>query len=739
MARPVPPLRLLAKSSKQPETPRAEETLVGHTAAVMASAEVLLERTGRDQLSILGLEPETWMTAFKRIVLLACWLHDLGKANDQFQDLVRGGRRGKRQAIRHEALSYYIARTLLNEPLRLRFAPEDLTLALWAGAGHHRKFPPEAPSPGSGHRLLLWTDHTDFRKVLKLGEAKLGLVIPPVSRCELRPARLVQVEFRRRAIEEQRVWRGLSLERRRLLAATKACVIAADVGGSALPRQKGVKLKPWIRAAFDRTPTKNEIEQVVRARLGDHELRDFQKKLGRSTARVTLALAGCGSGKTVAAYHWAASCAPNRRLYFCYPTTGTTTEGFRDYLHGLDVEARLVHGRSAVDVEIFDLFDENVSQQAPVFALEAWSTPVTCCTVDAVLGLIQNQRRALFSWPSLAASAFIFDEVHAYDKRLFGALLRFLEICCGAHCLLMTASLPRARLEAIRTVVEELQIVRGPRELEEHPRYRKEQTKLDELLAEALKNGNRILWVSNSVRTVLEIAEGWALEGPTPLIYHSRFRYMDRVARHGAVIDRFKAPRGIPSIALTTQVCEMSLDISADLLITDLAPVPSLIQRLGRLNRRARPGDGKKPLPFVVLEPEHALPYRKDDLQRARLWLDQLGGVHLSQADLASAWETLGDTMPIEEVESAWTNGGFKTSPLHLRDATYGVTVILAEDAALVRKRKVDPVKVRLPMPQPPRAAWPDYEDWYDKRIHAYVPPAEALNYDALKGGRWNH
>ena len=33
-----------------------------------------------------------------------------------------------------------------------------------------------------------------------------------------------------------------------------------------------------------------------------------------------------------------------------------------------------------------------------------------------------------------------------------------------------------------------------------------------------------------------------------------------------------------PGFAATTQVAEMSLDLSADLLVTDLAPIPALIQ-----------------------------------------------------------------------------------------------------------------------------------------------------------------
>src|SRR5258707_1384516 len=59
-------------------------------------------------------------------------------------------------------------------------------------------------------------------------------------------------------------------------------------------------------------------------------------------------------------------------------------------------------------------------------ALEKWSTPLVSCTVDRVLGLVQNNRRGLYAWPSIAGAACVFDEVHAYDEKLFAALLRFL-------------------------------------------------------------------------------------------------------------------------------------------------------------------------------------------------------------------------------------------------------------------------------------------------------------------------
>ena len=59
-------------------------------------------------------------------------------------------------------------------------------------------------------------------------------------------------------------------------------------------------------------------------------------------------------------------------------------------------------------------------------SLRAWGQQVIACTVDTVLGLVQNNRRALFSFPAIIEGAIVFDEIHSYDEKLFGALVRFL-------------------------------------------------------------------------------------------------------------------------------------------------------------------------------------------------------------------------------------------------------------------------------------------------------------------------
>lgn len=736
--------RLLAKSSKAPNTPRGAETLPGHTANVLAAAQVLLDETGDAQLSALGLSVSIWREPFRREVLLAALCHDLGKANDQFQAMVRG-RREEQQAIRHEALSLLIVQqTALREWLAAPLQGVDtLNFVLWAAAGHHRKFPPSDPARGTGTLVSLLLGHQDFRHTLALGAHRLGLGDPPVlTDCQWRltggdspTSWLKQLALRARAH-----WDNCSDEHRRFLGAVKACVIAADVAGSALPRE-GEKIIPWIKKALSRRPGVGQLDKIVTDRLGAKAPRPFQEALGNTGARVVLAEAGCGNGKTIGAYVWAVRRAPGKRLFFSYPTTGTATEGFRDYLIDPDLDAQLVHGRAAVDLELLGV-DDDGEREDPLAALETWSALIISCTVDTVLGLTQNHRRGLYAWPIMANSAFVFDEIHAYDNRLFAALLRFLISCRGLPCLLMTASLPKPKRTILEKTLaelgESLEIVEGPADLETLPRYRR--LLGDDpwgVVKQVLGENGKVLWVVNTVDRALKIADEARDQSLAPLVYHSRFRYVDRVRQHGRVIEAFRADG--PVLVVATQVAEMSLDLSADLLVTDMAPIAAIIQRLGRLNRRATPESPIPPKPFLVVPTDTEAPYRDqehpDPFALSHVWLERLGTVAISQKDLALTWAGLDDGSVHELLESAWLDGGFETTPRHLRESAPGLTVILAEDAVAVERGELDAVRMRIPMNSPKHNDW---KSWPEV-AYARVPPGECILYDPERGARWNH
>lgn len=79
----------------------------------------------------------------------------------------------------------------------------------------------------------------------------------------------------------------------------------------------------------------------------------------------------------------------------------------------------------------------------------------------------------------------------------------------------------------------------------------------------------------------------------------------------------------------------MSLDLDADLLITEAAPIPSLIQRFGRCFRRPAREDEFGEI--FVYWPENEWPYERPDLEQARPFVDELASIGrlVSQADLA--------------------------------------------------------------------------------------------------------
>lgn len=97
-------------------------------------------------------------------------------------------------------------------------------------------------------------------------------------------------------------------------------------------------------------------------------------------------------------------------------------------------------------------------------------------------------------------------------------------------------------------------------------------------------------------------------------LIHSRFRPVDR-ERHTKLLfgtgDR---------IVIATQAVEAGVDVSARLVITELAPWSSLVQRMGRCNRRADIPDAE--VLWVSIEPdakgELLLPYKADELDKAR-------------------------------------------------------------------------------------------------------------------------
>lgn len=132
--------------------------------------------------------------------------------------------------------------------------------------------------------------------------------------------------------------------------------------------------------------------------------------------------------------------------------------------------------------------------------------------------------------------------------------------------------------------------------------------------------------VDRAVQVYQSLAAAGALRGTDMRLVHSRFRPADRAHWREAFLNRAACAPGIDRIIVATQVVEAGVDMSAGVLITELAPWPSLVQRIGRCARYGGVGE------IVVADaaPKDdaaAAPYSKDELDAARHALSLLSDV----------------------------------------------------------------------------------------------------------------
>lgn len=665
---------LLAKSSVSGKPPK---TLVEHTRDVIAAASFLYgnesqpTRLAREWLRFFRLESADY-NRFLANTLAAAAFHDPGKANDGFQKVVT---HAGDQSIRHEHLSGL----LLSRPefrAWLQHNPLlDFDIVLASVISHHLKVDDsqwgQPLSLAKTFRVL--ADRTDFAILLDTIGSALRLPVP------FRPNLPLLWSFQLTAnafcfsqlLEDakhkaRRFERTLKSNPQRLalLLAVKAALLAADSAGSGVVRV-GHDLESWIKAAFGEPLTGADVRQkVIEPRIRDIEtkihktlvLQDFQKQTAMLGERALL-LAPCGSGKTLAAWQWIAARlekTPATRVLFLYPTRATATEGFRDYVSWAPAEdAALAHGTAAYDLE--EMFENPADSRAEkdftaedrLYALGLWTKRLFSATADQFLAFMQNQYGPLCLLPLLVDSVVVVDEVHSFDKQMFSALVKFLKRF-DVPVLCMTASLITSRRDTLikkcglQLFPDNLQGLDDLRTRAEHPRYHLQKVSQEEakrIAEQAFTAKGKVLWVVNQVRQCqdLAIALGKEIGEAKVLCYHSRFKLEHRRVQHKAVVDAFQTKPG-PLLAVTTQVCEMSLDLDADILITEEAPIPSLIQRMGRCNRHSKPGDKKIGKVFIY-PAQDSKPYLPEELVLARKFAADLNGKILSQSDLEIAME----------------------------------------------------------------------------------------------------
>lgn len=726
---------VLAKSLRDPKSPpRLEETLMGHTFTVLESFRIIFgcnakapTRLALCWLSFFKLSKDDF-AAFYINALAACGLHDPGKANNGFQDMV--ARRKGVQSIRHEHLSALllwlppIAEWLDSVPLA------DRRIVFSAVVGHHLR----ARAEDFAEPL-----DTDVKSFLIYPDAILEILDRLAHEMETpsRPLGLIEslwsfdedAGFDLSSLRDQikKSFRRFNRELRanpklnRVLIAVRAALILADSSGSAMARE-GKDMKAWLKSAFDGELNRDYVlQQIIEPRIrqivlkeGSFTWSDFQNAAEGLPDRALL-LAPCGSGKTLAAWRWIKARLDDRpvsRIIFLYPTRATATEGFHDYVSWApESDASLATGTASYELAgMFENVEDDrrskdFTTEDRLYALGFWHRRVFSATVDQFFGFMQQTYRSVCLTPLLADSVVVVDEAHSFDPSLFSALKLFLKNF-NVPVLCMTATLPAIRrsdltegcgLEVFPKSTEAFPDLETCAAMPRYLIHRLDgEDAAEQIALEALNAGKRVLWVVNKVARCQRLAKNLKA-----LCYHSRFKLEDRKQRHTEVVSAFKNSPG-PILAVTTQVCEMSLDLDAELLISETAPITSIIQRLGRLNRHARPGSERIGEAFFY-PPQDDMPYSLEDLAGRDAFLDVLEGKTASQSQLEELLEKYGPAEIERENYSAFLEDGPWAHPRELRDiADFTVNALLDSDVPryfelLNQQKEIDGLLLPVP------------------------------------------
>jgi CRISPR-associated endonuclease/helicase Cas3 len=286
------------------------------------------------------------------------------------------------------------------------------------------------------------------------------------------------------------------------------------------------------------------------------------------------------------------------------------------------------------EVQWTDNPDDAKAQQrwAAESAKRFLAAPIAVGTIDqALLGALQV-RHAHLRHAMLARSLLVVDEVHASDPYMNVLLEHLLKahLNSGGQALLLSATLgssarnrylalaPKGQWKQAKSMTFETACAVPYPSISDQKQTRavdatgstKEVTwtahdiidapdKIANKAIDAAKLGAKVLVIRNTVADA--IATLTAIEECIPdkawlftvngvvTLHHSRFSRQDRPVMDKAIETQLgkQRPPG-PLIVVGTQTLEQSLDIDADVLISDVCPMDVLLQRVGRLHRHTR-------------------------------------------------------------------------------------------------------------------------------------------------------
>ncbi len=569
--------------------------------------------------------PVTGSDDWDQAIVFLIVLHDLGKISKSFRKQIKGVAARKEY---HSQLSFMLLRHhdgLLSE--QIGGSPGSRSALYAAVAGHHGGPPELDDGTGIPERRWMTAIGTMAIEVASDVIASVGELFPKASVEGLSTSDAKALSWRVSGLTIQADWIGSNSD---WFDCRPADIPVANYWSCARQHAKRAVAAAGLHRAQPRAdavilPNRTTLRPMQRA------MREIDLLDGPTLVIIEDAT---GSGKTEAALMLASrmmTAGKGDGLFFALPTMATSNAMLEriaivaeELFAGLP-SLGLSHGRARQNALFRRIRGNDGSDPGEPVTCGQWLADdrrrilladIGVGTIDqALLAVLPTRFNTLRLW-ALSNKILIVDEAHSYDPFMdeeLRTLLRF-HAMLGGSAVVMTATLPAKMRNGYAEAFQRGLGNRRPSKIEgdAYPQLTivsKEVNSREpapvpstcrtiviervdaaialERIQEGVRRGAACVWIRNAVDDAIAAMQTLESQGILTDLLHARFTVADRLRKEEELRRYFgrDGTRRRSRVLVATQVVEASLDLDFDLMVSDLAPIGSLIQRAGRLWR----------------------------------------------------------------------------------------------------------------------------------------------------------
>lgn len=381
---------------------------------------------------------------------------------------------------------------------------------------------------------------------------------------------------------------------------------------------------------------------------------ETERLFSENSERIQMLLleAPMGEGKTEAGMYAALQMQKQWRkngFYIALPTSATSNQmvqrmrGLME-MHKLSDTVRLLHAMAWLVDEMTPERIKNAGEEEN--AVMNWLSPMrrgllspyAVGTVDQAMLAVSMSKYSVLRLLGLSNKVLIIDEIHSYDVYMGEFIKSMLQWCKALEIPVVMLSatlppdkrkelfdiygctLPQKAYPRISAVTEKgngiAQCIPPSNRRIEFDIHRSEILNSPERIAalarDVVKDGGCVCVLMNTVREAQKVySELCSDQRCRTLLFHAQFPAERREELEKECLKLFgkdKTNRPSRAILVATQVVEQSLDVDFDAMITAVAPIDLLLQRIGRVHRHSdtkRPDALQRPAVWVLSPETH--------------------------------------------------------------------------------------------------------------------------------------